>query len=690
MRLRPMRIRLLAVIALVCSPALAGHLSAQRDAECATLDCPDAAPRARQNDPFLPQAWQAAAGSHQRKLIFVAALQRFIRAQAGAFGDEAAELAASVGAMRAALTQWDDAIRDVEVMLAARPAGADIHVVRATVYLDRHRVDDAVHELREAGRLDAERVDVHTLQALAFDLAGRPSDALRALRRAADRDDGNPVIAYSLAQRAFESGEAAEASRALVRLSRALSQPPARSPATAATTIAPFERVGLLRQPPDVAPIFALASYADGYAALSRGDFVSALARFEAAAAQDPMARGASEARAVVVRGAASLRAGQVRAAIRILDDGVRQWPEHAETHRILSLAYRIDEQWDRAVEHASAAARLGPDERTRLGLAEALLSADRPDDAARVLEAVTVDWPRSGAAHYRLGELHERGGRVEAALAAYRRACDLEPIVGRDHLYLTIARLAANQADFDRAAAAHAARIGINPNHAEAHRQLAEIYFLQGRHDEALAEFSVAVWLDRGNARAHAGRGQIYIRAREYTDAIAAFERALALGAEDAETYYGLGTALVRAGRRADGEIQLATSARLRSAAAESGQRAFRVDALRREASDHLREGRVEAALARYRDVLEAASGEARSHRDVGLTLAAAGKPAEAVPFLEAAQAEDPVADAALVLAEAYGALGKVVEREQQLVRHAELVDRRKLARLKSLAGTP
>jgi tetratricopeptide (TPR) repeat protein len=685
-----MRTRLLVTLALVCCPAFVRHAPAQRGAECATLDCPGAASQAGHVDPLLPQAWQAAADTHQRKLVFVAALQRFTRAQAGTFGDEAAELAASIGAMRLALTQWDAAIRALDAMLAARPPGADIHVVRATVYLDRHRVDDAVRELLEAGRFDPERVDVHTLQALAFDLDRRPSDALRALRRAADRDAANPVIAYMLAQRAFESGEHVEASRALERVSRALDQSKTSPVAGAAAVIAPFERVDLLRQSAGIAPIFVLASYADGYTALIQGDFLSAIAHFERAASQDRMVHGAMEARAQVTRGAAALRAGQVRAAIRILDDGARQSPDHAETHRILSLAYRIDEQWDLAVDHASGAARLSPDERTRLGLAEALLSADRVDEAARVLDAVARDWPRSGTAHYRLGELHERGGRVEAALAAYRRARDLEPIVGRDHLYLAIARLAANQADFDGTAEAHAARIAINPNHAEAHRQLAEVYFLQGRHDEALAEFSVAAWLDGANARAHAGRGHVYVRTRRFPEAVAAFERAVALGSDDPETHYGLGTALVRTGRRPDGESHLAESARRRAAAAEAGQLSFRIDALRREAARRLREGEAEAALAAYREVLEASPGDARSHRDVGLTLAAAGKPSEAIPFLETAQASEPVAESALVLADAYASTGKIIEREQQLVRHAQLVERRKLEKLKLLTGAP
>ena len=165
-----------------------------------------------------PQAWQAAASAHQLKLLFVAALQRFTRAQAGTFGDEAGELAASLDAMRAALLRWDEAIRALETTLAGRASGADRHIVRATVYLDRYRVADALRELAAAGRLDDRRVDVQTLQALAFDLARRPADAWRALRRAEDRDKANPAIAYALAQRAFDAGEPDDAFRALGRV----------------------------------------------------------------------------------------------------------------------------------------------------------------------------------------------------------------------------------------------------------------------------------------------------------------------------------------------------------------------------------------------------------------------------------------------------------------------------------------
>jgi hypothetical protein len=63
---------------------------------------------------------------------------------------------------------------------------------------------------------------------------------------------------------------------------------------------------------------------------------------------------------------------------------------------------------------------------------------------------------------------------------------------------------------------------------------------------------------------------------------------------------------------------------------------------------------------------------------------------PDEAVSHLESAQAVVPVPEAALALADAYGALARIVEREQQLVRHARLVEQRKRGRLGLLTGAP
>ena len=177
--------------------------------------------------------------------------------------------------------------------------------------------------------------------------------------------------------------------------------------------------------------------------------------------------------------------------------------------------------------------------------------------------------------------------------------------MVGQDHQHFLIGSAAVNQADFDRAVVAYPARIDANPNNAEAHRQLGEVYFLQGRDLEALAEHSIAALLSPAAWRAHAGRGHALLRLGRHAPAVVAFERAVALGAGQAEVRYGLGTALVRAGRADEGRRQLEISQQLRAEGIARGQRDFQIDTLRRRAAGEREAGRHAEAVPLLQEIL-------------------------------------------------------------------------------------
>ena len=311
-----MESRLTFVVAALVSLAVAFGAAArlpQGPAECTSVDC---APRGNAAPGVAPsvieQVWQEAGELHQLKLRFVAALQRVTRAQSGTVGDEAGELAAGVAAMRTALTEWDTRLLQFDAVSARLAPSAELRVARGTALLDRHRVADALRELSEAARLDADRADVPALQALAFGAAGKPADAQRALRRAAARDPGNIVLAYGLAQRAVELRQPEEATRALARVAELLKTDGANSNAPVAAR-APFERLALVGQAAGVAPIFPLAIYANAYALLASGDLPVALTAFEAALRVDPMNRPAQPIRDAIARAGTMLRAGAAR-----------------------------------------------------------------------------------------------------------------------------------------------------------------------------------------------------------------------------------------------------------------------------------------------------------------------------------------------------------------------------------------
>jgi tetratricopeptide (TPR) repeat protein len=659
-------------------------LSAQAIAECPPADCAPAVPA---RDPAQQRLWNDAAAVHALKLDFVAALQRFTRAQAGTFGDEGEDLRASLASMRAALARWDAAIQQFRDAAERVGPGAEARVAVATVLLDRQRGDEALRELDAANRLDDDRADVHLLRALAYGLGGRTADALGALRAAASIDPRNPTVFYGLAQHALRINRSDDAADALDRFRRAL--PRSATDQGAAAARAPFERVDLLRQQAGIAPVFPNARYADGYSALAAGDFATALARFDEALAGEPLLAGDPSARRRVVEAGAALRRGELPVALALLQAEPGTTPSHAESRRVLGLAWWIEGQHGRAIEHLRSAIALAPaDERARLLLADVLLDDGRASEAERELKQSLDAGMRSGQVHYRLAQLYRRQSLLTEAVRELEASAVFGPVIGADYFYLTLGATHVDRAQFDAAVTAYQRRIEINPNNAAAHRQLGEIYFLQGRHGEALAEFAAATWLDPADARARAAAGQVHVRMLNYADAVTALRSALSIDPYLREARYALGISLLRLGKTDEGRGELDTFQRQQVEAEATGQREFQLEALRRDASRALAGGASEQAIGLFETALAADPSSARSHRDLGLALMRARRFQDAIAHLETAQRIDGTAEGFRLLAEAFAALGDRDAAARHLLLQRQSVEQAKRARIRELAG--
>jgi len=657
---------------------------AQKGADCATSEC---APTTGATSPASNGLWVEASSIHKLKLEFVDALQRFTRAQAGTFGDEGSELRLSVESMRESLDRWDRAVKQFQSDASRINPTAEVHVAVATVLLDRHRLEDALKELKAAENQDDRRADVYTLQALAYVAADRDADGARALRRATALNPDSAASFYTLAQLLTGLDQQADSSRAISGFQRALGR---RAPAASATppTVAPFERIDLLRQVAGVAPIFPQARYVDGYAALQGGDYAAAVDRFRVASADDPIVAGDSVARERVMRAAAMLRQGRLDAAMNVLRAIVAESPSSSEANRLLGVAYWIDDQSGKSIEHLRSAIQLAPrDERARVTLGEVLAGDRRLAEAERELTQALDGGVRSGRMHHELGQLYERQSLLPQAAKSYHDSEAFGPIVGRDEFFRALGAMLVNQADFDGAVAAYSQRIEANPNSGEAHRQLGEIYFLQGRDEQALAEFLAATWLDPRDAKAYAAAGQVQARLLKYADAAVTLERALALDPSLREARYALGTSLMRLGKTDEATRALELFQRQQADAEAAGQRAFQLDALRREASKNLLAGAFDPAIASYVEALTLEPESSRSRRDLGLALLRAKRPQEAIEHLEAAQRLEQTVEGFAYLADAYTAAGNRDEAGRQRGLSQQLTLQRKLDRIRELA---
>ena len=636
-----------AVLLLVLALCAVDGVRAQVPAECATAECARGAGPSLRDAPAVPAVVaQDLASVDRLRLQFVDALRDFAIAQAGTLGDITHQVPAPAVSMGRTLQEWDTALATLRARAAQATPSVDLHFAMAARYLGRLSIDDGLAYLDAAVREDDRRVELHVARALGLARANRHAEALTALRRAQTLAPDDPVVRYLIAQHWSVQGrpeEAVGAWRAFIRV----------VPRETRTDAPRIDRLELLRETARVAPIFPMARYASGFARLMEGRLDEGVAELRPAAAGDTVQDGAL--RTAVVTSAVSIRRGQVQTAMSELRKHLALWPSSGELHRSLGLAYWVMGEQGDAITHLRQARDLQPaDERARIALADVFISADRLAEAERELTGTLTALPESGSARYRLAQLKLGAGDLPAAVTLLRETLRLSPpIVGRDHLLYLLGSTLVKMADFEGAVEVYVQRVALNPNSPEAHRQLAEVYFLQGRHDEALGEFTAAFWLDPRDARAHTGAAQVLLRADRHADAAKAAETALAIDGTQAEARYVLGTALARLGKSDEGRAHLVAFAQQQAAAQELGRREFELDALRREAARQV--SAPADAIPLLEQALALDPGSARSHRELGLALLRGGNGDRGRDHLERAQQIDPAADIARRLADLY-----------------------------------
>ena len=665
--------RPITVLVFACVLSSAVRTGAQSPATCTSADC------LAQN-----QIWAPAAQLHEVKNQFVAAIRQFTEAVAGTFGDEGPRLTSSLEATRRVLAEWDEAIRTYESMMAARPPSAEVHVALGTVYLDRHRTDDALREFAAAGRLDARRADVHSLSALAYGLANKPADAAEAQRAASRLDGGDPITLYGLAQQLSKIDRRDQAADALRSFQESLW--PRLRPASERRPSAPFERVSLLRQVAGVAPIFPLHAYRAGFGLLLAGKYDAAVAELARTASTDPLA----SAGAPDLRDAGSaLRRGELPVALRMLENGGAAGKNGSEAHRILGVAYWADEQYEKSVEQLREAIRQAPqDERSRLALGDVLADAKKQVEAEQAFADAIKAMPDSGQAHYRLGQLSQSRSLLPQAAREFAAAAALDPLVGLDRLYETIGGLYANQASFDDAVGAYLKRIDANPNNAGAHKALGEIYFLQGRNDEALAEFAATILIDPRSAGALVGAAQVFLRLGRFEESLDLSRQALAIDSRLKDARYALAMSLTRLGRQEEGKRELDVFERMQAEVMADTQRQSQLNTAKRDGAHLLEERDYSGAATLLRKALALDADAADVNRDLGFALLGAGRADEAIPPLQRAAQLRDAPDIHRLLAQAYSALGERAESDVHAALAGRISERVKVERLQKMSG--
>ena len=201
--------------------------------------------------------------------------------------------------------------------------------------------------------------------------------------------------------------------------------------------------------------------------------------------------------------------------------------------------------------------------------------------DSVTLLETAVAAAPQAAALRANLAGTYLQNGEIEKAIAGYRHALRLDPrhtvaYVGLARAYATSGRpgpardtlealgrarpgptahvelgnLALAGGQLDGAAREYAAAVALDPGHAGARFNLAQVLQRQSRTDAARRELRAVLELDSSFRAAHLALADLELAAGDREAALRSLEDARRLGLPDASLLLRLGTAYGEAGR--------------------------------------------------------------------------------------------------------------------------------------------
>jgi tetratricopeptide (TPR) repeat protein len=207
--------------------------------------------------------------------------------------------------------------------------------------------------------------------------------------------------------------------------------------------------------------------------------------------------------------------------------DTAAKRPQNARAQNNLGNALLKADRNDEAAPYFAKAIELSPryaDARNNLGVT--LLRKGRPQDAITEFEQAIADKDGYSDAYYNLGEAYLQLGRDAEAITALEHALKLDPNNPKAHNNLGIALLDTGRVqesiEHERTA------LKIQPDMPEAHYNLGNSLAKAGQTAEALAEYDAALQIDPKFARAHNNAGVLLLHLGRTADAAARFEAAL------------------------------------------------------------------------------------------------------------------------------------------------------------------
>ncbi len=325
-------------------------------------------------------------------------------------------------------------------------------------------------------------------------------------------------------------------------------------------------------------------------------------------------------------------QAGRLADAKALYTGILAKQPKHPDAlHFMGLLACQIGQsEAGIALMRESIAAHASPIYYNNLG--NALRDARKLDDAVAAYRRAVELEPAYADAHNNLGNALRERGDAASALTSCARAIELKP--GHAEAYNNLANALKDVGQLDAAIVAYGKAIAAKPAFAEAHLNLGIALQAKGHGDAALACLRESVALAPHLAAAHDKLAGILMQRGDIHGAIEAYRRVAELTPDSAQAYNTLGNALNGAAR-----VPEAVPCYERAIALEPEY----ADAYHNLANALRRLGAPERALAYARRAIELRGDMPSFHNNLGTILADLGQPDAALACYRDALALNP-----------------------------------------------
>ena len=338
------------------------------------------------------------------------------------------------------------------------------HIQKAQSYLHQKRPDLAIPELQAAAEINPTDVATQGDLGVLLFFHGKPADAIPHLRAALNQQPGlaqfQGVLGLAelrtldfaqgrkdleaafpqIAEPKFkvqvglemvglytQSGDLNEAAQVLAQLRKVAPQNPEVLYAAYRTysDLAGESMLALSIAAPDSAQMHQMLAHEE----TRQGNTNGAIAQFRQAIAINPHLPGVHFELAELLNTSAD--AAIKKEAIKEYQASLAENPQDEKSIRRLAEIDAQKGDFQKAYEGFNTAVKLQPtDADARLGLAKTLIEMNQPDKALPLLEQTVKEEPTNAIAHYRLGTLYRKYGRLDDAkreIAIYKKLKDMK-----------------------------------------------------------------------------------------------------------------------------------------------------------------------------------------------------------------------------------------------------------------------